>query len=77
MRAFIAQLKYRAHSEPGRRGDRTLDHLAAIRRIQEHLVGHAARNGVPVCDLAHPAELTQQVVDAVVADLSAPQRELA
>ena len=71
-----AQLKYRAHSEPGRRGDRTLDHLAAIRHIQEHLVGHAARSGVPIFDLAHPAELTQQVVDAVLADLSATQPKL-
>ena len=71
-----AQLKYRAHSEPGRRGDRTLDDLAAIRHIQEHLVGHAARNGVPIFDLAHPAELTQQVVDAVVADRSATQPKL-
>lgn len=66
-----AQLKHRARSEPGRGGDRTLDHLASIRHIQEHLVGHAARNGVPTFDLAQPAELTQQVVDAVVADMAA------
>ncbi len=64
-----AQLKYRAGNEPGRGGDRTLDHLATIRHIQEHLVGHATRRAVPVFDLAHPAELTHQVVDAVVAEL--------
>ena len=65
-----AQLKRRARSEPGRQGGRTLDHLAAIRHIQDHLLGHAARQGVPSFNLAHPAELTQQIVDAVVADLA-------
>ena len=72
-----AQLKYRARSEPGRQGDRTLDHLLAIRHIQEHLVGHAARQGVSTFDLAYPAELTQQIVDAVVAKLAKTQSKLA
>jgi 2-phosphoglycerate kinase len=65
------QLKSRAIGEPGRGGERALDHLAAIRHIQEHLVGHATGNRIPVFDLAHRAELTQQVVDAVVAHLAA------
>jgi 2-phosphoglycerate kinase len=66
-----AQLKSRAIGEPGRGGERALGHLAAIRHIQEHLVGHATGNRIPIFDLAHPAELTQQVVDAVVARLAA------
>ncbi len=66
-----AQLRQRARSEPDRQGGRTLDHLASIRHIQDHLLGHAARQGISSFDLAHPAELTQQIVDAVVADLAA------
>ena len=72
-----AQLKYRTRSEPGRQGDRTLNHLAAIRHIQDHLVGHAVRQGVSSFDLAYPAELTQQIVDAVVANLSEVKFSLA
>jgi len=64
-----AQLKQRARSEPGRGGARSLDHIVAIRHIQDHLLGHAARQGIPSFNLAHPAELTQQIVDAVVAEL--------
>jgi 2-phosphoglycerate kinase len=64
-----AQLKQRARSEPGRRGDRSLDHIVAIRHIQDHLLGHAAREGIPSFNLAYQAELTQRIVDAVVADL--------
>ena len=72
-----AQLKYRARSEQGRQGDRTLNHLAAIRHIQDHLVGHAVRRGVSSFDLAYPAELTQQIVDTVVANLSEVKSSLA
>ncbi len=72
-----SQLKYRARSEPGRQGDRTLNHLAAIRHIQDHLVGHAVREDVSSFDLAHPAELTQQIVDEVVSNLSEVKSRLA
>jgi 2-phosphoglycerate kinase len=67
-----AQLKKRSHDEPARRGDRTLDHLDTIRHIQDHLTGHAARNGIGSYNLADPTELTQQVVDAIVAALEQP-----
>jgi 2-phosphoglycerate kinase len=65
-----AQLKRRVHAEPGRRGDRTIEQVSAIRNIQNILAIHAKKQGVPIFDLSYRSELTQHIVDAVVAELS-------
>lgn len=62
-----AQLRQRAHDEPGRQGARTLDHIDAIRHIQDFLGRHAERSGIDRYNISNPTELTQQIVDAIVA----------
>lgn len=62
-----AQLKQRARDEPDRRDARSSHHVDAIRHIQSFLVSYAQRNGIDRYDLSHPLELTQQIVDTIVA----------
>ncbi len=69
-RMHEAQLKQRAHSEPGRRGNSIVEHVSAIRNIQKILSNHAAEQEIPIFNLSNRAELTQHIVDAVVAEQS-------
>ena len=61
------RLAYRSHAEPLRRGDRLLTEFDTIRAIQEHLMEAALAHGVPVIDPSGLGELTQSIVDEIVA----------
>ncbi len=63
----LAHLTRRMTAEPGRAGSRHLEHFAAIRQQQETLRRFAASAGVAEHDIAHPEDLTQRIVDDVVA----------
>ncbi len=60
-------LSARASVEPGRRGQRHLDHLDTIRAIQATLVELAVEAGVERYDIGSPDDLTQVIVDEIVA----------
>jgi 2-phosphoglycerate kinase len=70
-----AHLTSRMHSEPARGGQRHLTHLPVIRRLQGELRRLAQAAGVPEHDLAHPEDLTQRIVDQVVAAIDAREAE--
>lgn len=66
-----AHLTHRLHGEPGRGGQRHLENLDSIRAVQQYLSNAAQSIGVPVYDITHPENLTQQIVDEVVGRLPA------
>lgn len=70
-----AQLLRRARTEPGRDGQRHLDHLRRIRNQQAELRRLAARAGVAEHDITHPEDLTQRIVDDIV-ELAEPGMKL-
>lgn len=61
-----SQLSARAVGEPSRAGERHLDGLPSIRALQRRLVEMALEAKVETCDLAHPGDLTQSIIDGVV-----------
>lgn len=67
-----AHLVRRSHREPTRDGQRHLRHLERIRELQELLIAEAKTAGVPVYDIAHSHDLTQRIVDEVVARINVP-----
>jgi len=62
-----AHLVNRSRSEPGRRGDRHLRNFDNIRVIQQSLREFAEEASVPQFDVAVSYDLTQHIVDAIVA----------
>lgn len=59
-------LSRRLHLEPGRDGQRPLQNLPVIRRVQEELRRLARLAGVGEHDIEHPEDLTQRIVDQIV-----------
>jgi 2-phosphoglycerate kinase len=62
-------LTRRLHTEPSRDGQRHLEHLPVIRRLQEELRRLAQAADVAEHDVAHPEDLTQRIVDQVVREI--------
>lgn len=62
-------LTSRMHGEPGRGGNRHLEHFAEIRRLQRTLGEMAQQAEITEYDVANPADLTQHIVDQVVAQV--------
>lgn len=71
-RVHRAQLARRAHHEPARCGHRHLAHFAVIRSLQEELRRVAQMAGITEYDVADARDLTQYIVDRVVASVDAP-----
>ena len=67
-----AHLVRRAHHEPTRDGQRHLRQLDRIRELQELLIEQAKAADVPVYDIAQSHDLTQRIVDEVVARVEVP-----
>lgn len=67
-----AHLVRRTHREPTRDGQRHLRHLERIRDLQGLLIEQAKAADVPVYDIAHSHDLTQRIVDEVVARIEEP-----
>lgn len=67
-----AHLVRRAHREPTRDGQRHLRHLERIRDLQSLLIEQAKAADVPVYDIAQSHDLTQRIVDEVVARIEVP-----
>ncbi len=67
-----AHLIRRTHHEPTRDGQRHLRHLERIRELQELLIEQAKADDVPVYDIAQSHDLTQRIVDEVVARVEVP-----
>ncbi len=65
------QLTSRLHQEPGRNGQRHLEHLPVIRLLQEELRKRARKTGVAEHDIGHPEDLTQRVVDQIITQIDA------
>jgi len=65
--AHRGHLSRRLHLEPARGGQRHLKHLPVIRRLQDELRRLARLAGVAEHDITHPEDLTQRIVDQVVA----------
>jgi len=63
------QLTSRMHAEPGRDGHRHLEHLTVIRLLQGELSKRAREVGVSEHNIGHPEDLTQRIVDQVVAEI--------
>jgi 2-phosphoglycerate kinase len=68
-------LTSRLHAEPARAGQRHLKHLLVIRRLQDELRRLAQLAGVAEHDIAHPEDLTQRIVDQVVAAIETPKSD--
>lgn len=62
-------LTRRWHTEPARGGQRHLEHLPVIRRVQDELRRLAQAAHVAEHDIAHPEDLTQRIVDQVVREI--------
>jgi 2-phosphoglycerate kinase len=62
-----SHLLRRVRSDPARQGARHLENFAAIRELQDHLRRFAREAEVGWFDLAHPGDLTERIVDRVVA----------
>jgi len=62
-------LTRRLHAEPSRGGQRHLEHLPVIRRLQDELRQLAQAANVAEHDIAHPEDLTQRIVDEVVREI--------
>lgn len=62
-----AHLVRRSHREPTRDGQRHLRNLDRIREVQDLLIEQAKSANVPVYDIAQSHDLTQRIVDEVVA----------
>ncbi len=65
------QLTTRLSREPDRDGQRHLKHLPVIRLLQEELRKRAHKAGVAEHDIRHPEDLTQRVVDLIIAQIDA------
>jgi 2-phosphoglycerate kinase len=62
-------LTRRLQTEPARAGQRHLQHLPVIRRLQDELQRLARAANVAEHDIAHPEDLTQRIVDQVVREI--------
>lgn len=69
--AHRAHLTHRKQREPGRGGDRHLNHLPVIRRLQDELRRLAGDADVAEHDIGHPEDLTQRIVDQLVRKVDA------
>lgn len=67
-----AHLVRRTHREPTRDGQRHLRNLERIRDLQGLLVEQANAADVPIYDIAQAHDLTQRIVDEVVARIEVP-----
>jgi 2-phosphoglycerate kinase len=70
------RLTHRSHAEPLRRGGRAVEEFETIRAIQGHLVEQASERDVRIIDPAGLGELTQSIVDEIVAR-TVPERDAA
>ncbi|MDJ0769126.1 MAG: hypothetical protein QNJ12_10040 [Ilumatobacter sp.] len=66
-----ANLRQRATSEPLRGGERHVGSFDRIRAISDHLVDTAAETGTGVVDVGLAGEMTQDIVDEIVARAAA------
>ncbi len=68
-----AHLVRRTHREPTRDGQRHLHNLERIRDLQGLLVEQAKGADVPIYDISQSHDLTQRIVDEVVARIEVPK----
>jgi len=68
-----AHLTCRLDGEPARGGDRHLQNFKTIRDLQSLLLDSAERSGVVVYDIAHPEDLTANIVDELAKNVQRHQ----